>query len=106
MKCEAQRWLTAEDWELIEFYSCVSDQWFNQTPMGGAKGQPPVLTPRLEGYEAALRIYGYDRALWPWLVRGASMLHGLVHGSDKVNWLRETGKQVYEVEPEDVADGE
>lgn len=74
--------------------------------MGGAKGEPPILTPRLEGYEAALRIYGYPRSEWAWLVQGAATLHALVHGLDRVNWLLETGKQTQQITPEDVADGD
>ena len=59
---EAEFVLTPEDWRLVEFYQRVADQWINQTPMGVDKG-PPILTPRLEGYEAALRLHGYPRSV-------------------------------------------
>jgi len=107
VKCEAETWLTEDDWYLVAFYQRVSDQYFNQTPMGAEKGAPPVITPRLEGYEAALRLYRYPRAHWAWLVDGAVVLHRLVNeGTAKFPWLRETGKRFHELTPEDLLDGD
>lgn len=76
--------LTPEDWYLVGFYTRVADQYTNQTPMGTEKG-PPVLTPRLEGYAAALRLHRYQRADWSWLVEGASYLHRVVHGQERID---------------------
>ena len=74
--------------------------------MGGAHGRPPVLTPRLEGYEAALRVGDYPRHLWEWYMDTAALLHRLFHKIEKVEWLIETGKSFHAVTPEDVADGD
>ena len=63
--------------------------------MGTEKGAPPHLSPRLEGYAAALRVYGYPENLWDWLIRWATTLHGMVHGMTKVEvneWYAEFWK--------------
>ncbi len=80
----AARYLTGEDWQLIEFYQLVHDQYINQTPMGTGPGSPLIMTPRLEGYEAALRMHGYPAEHWPWLAHWAAVLHRLVHKIDTV----------------------
>ena len=50
-----------------------------------------VVVPRLESWTAVLRAHHYPEALWPWLIRGGRMIHGLVHKIDKVRWHDETG---------------
>jgi hypothetical protein len=94
--------LTPDDWRIVRFYERVSDQFINQAPMGVEKGPVP-LTPRLEGYEAALRLYGYPETQWEFLVDGALMLHRLVQGVDVVLWEYEMGKARHQVRPEDVS---
>ena len=98
--------LTSKDWAAVNFYRRVSDQYINQTPMGAGKNRPPVLTPRLEGYEAALRVGSYPRHLWEWLMDTAAMLHRLVREIDTVDWHMELGKSLRDVTPEDVTDGD
>jgi hypothetical protein len=93
--------LTVEDWRIVRFYERVADQFF-KAPMGVEKGAVP-LTPRLEGYEAALRLYGYPESEWEFLVDGAVMLHRLVRKLDKVMWEFELGKPESAVRPEDVS---
>ncbi len=100
-RCEAAKVLTAEDRLLLEFYRRVADQWINQTPFGVKEGKP-VLTPRLEGLEAALRAYDYPKEQWSWLVDGARLLHSLVHGQEPMIWP----KPYHEITPEDVAEND
>ncbi len=83
-RCNATDNLTDTDWYLVEFYRTVADQYINQTPMGAGEGQPMHLTPRLEGYEAALRIGGYPRELWRWLTHWAKVLHRFHRGLEKL----------------------
>ena len=105
-RCEALLVLTPSDWVLIGFYRRVADQYINQTPMG-VKDGPPITTPRLEGYEAALRLYGYDRCEWSGLVDGAVMLHRLAGDSKRVlAFLHEQGLRYQDIQPEDVIDGD
>lgn len=52
----------------------------------------PLLTPRLEAYEAAARIYGYPVSEHGRLIRGAITLHRLVHKIDKIDWFAELGQ--------------
>jgi hypothetical protein len=92
-RCEARLYLTADDWRLVQFYLLVADQVV--AGMGDSM-------PRLEGYEAALRLYGYGEDEWPWLVAGAQMLHRLLAGQDDVQWHAECGKPYREIGPEDV----
>jgi hypothetical protein len=87
VKCQAELVLSPEDWEIIGFYSRVQDQCINQNA-----GGTPFMSPRLEGYEAAARIYGYDERDRRRLIEGALMLHRLVQKIDVVNWPQETGK--------------
>ena len=61
-----------------------------------------MLTPRMEGYEAALRLHGYPRELWPWLTEWARTLHRLFRKQDEVDWYSETGKTWGEITPDDV----
>ncbi len=68
----------------------------------GVEGGSPILTPRLEGYEAALRLHGYAESDWPWLVNWGQCIHRLVHKMERINWHQELGKSFAEVEPEDV----
>lgn len=103
--------LTPEDWYLLGFYRRVADQWTNAAPMGTEKGAPPVLTANLPGYEAALRLYGYDPEDWPWLVDGAQMLHRIAHGIDGRGALRRDCWRLLRrhfdtLTPEDVSDGD
>lgn len=108
MHCLAQTWLTADDWLIIEFYRRVSDQYIRQPDLSLGKGKEalPLLTPRLEGFEAALRSHDYPKELWGWLMDGAVTMFRLVHGLDHVRWHAETKKQsVAMIEPEDVIDG-
>jgi hypothetical protein len=60
--------------------------------MGQGDGKPCYLSPRLEGYEAALRIYGYPQMLHGWLTDWARFLHALCHDMDDVDWFTELGK--------------
>ncbi len=87
---------------MIQFYRYVEDQYINQTPMGGGPDSPPVLTPRMEGYEAALRLHGYPRELWPWLTEWARTLHRLFRKQDVVSWPKELGKSLRDVTPADL----
>ncbi len=104
-RCEAIDVLTEEDWYLIRFYHYVEDQYINQTPMGGGPDSPPVLTPRMEAYEAALRLHGYPRELWPWLTEWARTLHRLFRKLDVVSWPKELGKSLRDVTPADLLPG-
>lgn len=90
--CQARQILTSEDWYLISFYRLVAAQ------VDGMGGRP-----RLEGYRAALDLYGYPRSHHTWLAAGAQMLHGLMTKQDKVAWQRETGKHYGQIRPEDVS---
>ena len=104
-RCEALDVLTDEDWYLIRFYHYVEDQYINQTPMGGGKDCPPLMTPRLEAYRAALEIHGYPRELWAWLTEWAKVLHRLHRKLDVVSaleWHREFGKPLRDVTPADL----
>lgn len=65
---------------MIQFFRCVESQYINQTPMGAGRDTPPLLTPRLEGYEAALRLHRYPRELWEWLTHWAQVLHRFHRG--------------------------
>jgi hypothetical protein len=80
VKCQAETWLTTDDWVVVGFFQRVSDQYINQAPMGTEKGKPPVVTPRLEAYEVALRAHRYPRELWGWLMDATRTLHNLFHG--------------------------
>ena len=98
--------LTPSDWVLIGFYRRVADQYINQTPMGMKEG-PPITTPRLEGYEAALRLYGYPKCEWSGLVDGAVMLHRLAGDNKRVlAFLHSQGLRYQDIQPEDVIDGD
>ena len=77
--------------------------------MGGGPQAPPILTPRLEAYESALRLHGYPKEMWAWLAEWARVLHRLYHKLDVVDWRRETatkdnprGKSMRDVTPADV----
>ena len=80
--------MTVEDWHLLEFYRRVSGQ---QTETGA---------PRLEGYEATLRLYSYPENEWTWLVEGASFLNRIL-SSKKVDWVGEFGKPYSQLSIED-----
>lgn len=97
----AARYLTGEDWQLIEFYQLVHDQYINQTPMGTDKG-PAIVTIRYEAIEAALRVHGYQRVAWWWFARWAVTLHRLVNKTETINWYAELGKSYRDVRGEDV----
>jgi len=79
---------------VLEFYNRVADQVTDQA------------LPRLEGYEASLRLYGYPPERWRGLLAGALTLHRLMTNQDTVYWFDETGKSFGEICPEDVADGD
>jgi hypothetical protein len=79
---------------VVQFYLTVQDQ----VDMGGA--------PRIEGYEAALRLHGWPRRHWSWLTTTAVQLHRLITKQDQVNWKLELGKRFADVTPEDVTDGD
>ena len=84
-KCQAEDILTADDWQLVLFYRRVSGEYVNQCP-----GSPtPILTPRLEGYAVALKIYGYPRVLWHWLIDGGTLLHRLIHKQEDFDFQAE-----------------
>jgi hypothetical protein len=101
IKCQAETWLTSDDWLIVGFYQRVADQYINQPDLRIGK-DIPVLTPRLEGYEAVLRVSRYPREMWQTLMDGAAMLHRLVQRMDRVDWPRETGKTLATVRPEDI----
>jgi hypothetical protein len=96
----------SSDWVAIDFFHKVSDQYINQTPMGAGKGQPAILTVRLEGIHAALKLYDYPESQWAWLTDTANLIHRLLHKIEEVEWLRETGKSYRDITIEDVTDGE
>lgn len=79
-RCNAADGLERSDWYILGFYRRVDDQYINQSPMGVAKDSPMCLTPRLEAWESALRIWGYPEDIWPWLVHWTVLLHRLRHG--------------------------
>jgi hypothetical protein len=89
--CTARAVLTWDDWYLISYYRHVKDQ------VEGMAGLP-----RLEGYEAALRLYRYPNRHHEWLVTGAMALHALLIKQDTVHWQTETGKLMRDIRPEDV----
>lgn len=101
--CTARDRLTPDDWVIVKFWEVVRDEYRNQ---GESTSKEVILTPALTGYAAALEVYGYPRALWPWLTDGALLMHRLVHGMESVNWLRETGKHRHEIGLEDLTDGD
>lgn len=86
------------------FYQRVADQYVNQTPMG-VKDGPPLVTPRMEGYEAVLRIYGYPEDMWVWLVDLAREFDSWVKNKARVRDLMGSfGFRYDEVRMEDVTD--
>lgn len=93
-RCQAQLYLTPDDWLLIRFYRMVADQ------ADGTTGAP-----RHDRYEATARREGLPDDLIPWLVSGAAMLHRLVTKQDEVEWIKECGKPYRYIGPEDVCDG-
>ena len=101
--CRARQVLTEDDWLLVKFWERVRDEYRNQ---GDSTDKTVILTPSVAGYAAALRVYGYPRALWPWLMTGGMMLHRLIQKQDSVNWLKETGKHRYQIGLEDLTDGD
>ena len=78
--CRAQDALTAEDWEVVEFWTKAQDQVVNILPQGV---EVLYLAPRLEGWEALCRILGIPRARRRWLIEAAHYLHELVHDRQK-----------------------
>ena len=73
--------------------------------MGAGKDNPPILTPRVEGYEAVLRLQGYPAPLWGWLSEWARVLHRMRHKlvtMTEADWLRATGKRWQDLRPEDL----
>jgi hypothetical protein len=97
--------LTPDDWELVQFCQRVTDQYINQTPMGAAEG-PPILTPRLEGWRAVLRLYGYPRERWQELIDWGRMLDRLIkHPKSVPNFVLELGVPYDDITPEGVTDG-
>ena len=58
--------------------------------------------PRLEGYEAAARLFGYQKSEIGWLVTTACLIHRLVQRQEHVDWITETGKPYRLVGYEDV----
>lgn len=64
----AQKNLTTDDWDILEFYRMVADQYINQTPMGTKDGGV-VLTPRMEAWVPACDVLGVpvaerQRVIW------------------------------------------
>jgi hypothetical protein len=100
--CEAKLRLTEDDWQIVKFWELVRDEYVNQ----GETKTDVILTPSLVGYAAALEVYGYPRALWPWLTTGAMTLHRLVKGLETVSWQEETGKPRYLIRAEDLTDAD
>ena len=70
--------------------------------MGSAKGSPLVLTPDLTAWRVVLEVFHYPRAEWGWLMDTGQMIHRLVHGIDKISWVRETGVPREHINPEDL----
>lgn len=85
--------LDDEDWYIISFYRLVSDQVV-------AVGESAL--PRLEGYEACLRLHGFPEHEHSFLTKNAVMLHRLLSKQDVVEWKLETGKSFGEIRPADV----
>ena len=73
IRCVAEEVLDEAEWYIIVFFQRVQDQYINQTPMGTSDGTV-ICTPRLEGYEAALRLYEYPREDWAVLIDYATLL--------------------------------
>lgn len=94
--------MTQDDWLAVAVFRAASDQYINQTPLGRGEGKPPILTPRLEGWESALRLSNIEAT--PSDIDAAVLLFHLVNGSEgwEINWIKETGKTQYEIEPEDL----
>lgn len=55
--CEAERWLGAPEWGVVQFFGLVRDQVVNLNPMG-----EPVLRLRLEAVAAACELAGVPAA--------------------------------------------
>lgn len=69
----------------------------------GTKDGKPLITPRLEAFEAALRLYQYPEAMWAWLTDGACLLMRLAHKIEEIDWYAELGKPFSAISPEDVS---
>ncbi len=95
--CRAERYLTADDWHVLEFYRRVADQVINQAPFGTKDGSA-YTTPRLEAYEAACRLHGVPEGDRPWLVETACWLH---HAREKRHEFNSF--EVRAMKPEDLA---
>lgn len=94
--------MTPLDLYVINFYRKVSDQYINQTPMGAKE---PIVTPRVEAWEAVLRLHNYPEQDWRWLLETGTLLHRLIHKMEQVDWMAETGKRYRDITSEDVTDG-
>lgn len=79
---------------MVDFFLAIRDQYINQQQMG-----KPICTYRLEGVEAALRLFVPPRDR-RWIVAPTLTLFRLVRGLEAVNWVRETGHVLGEVPPE------
>jgi hypothetical protein len=105
VRCQAQAILTEGDWSFVLFYQRVADQYVNQTPMG-IKDSPPLVTPRMEGYEAVLRVYGYPKDQWVWLVDLAREFDSWVKNKRRVvQFMDSLGYRWDDVRMEDVISG-
>lgn len=78
VSCAAAANLEPGDWLIVNFFFLVRDQVVNQTPMGLDDGTCWI-TPRLEAWEAALRIYGIPEASHAAMIDGARFLHDAIH---------------------------
>lgn len=74
-KCAADKYLTPEDWDVLDFYRIVSDQVVNLVGFGDA-----YLVPRLEAWEAAYRIFRPGEELDPVTIAHARALFYAVEG--------------------------
>ena len=81
----------------------VDDQYINQTPMGGGKDAPPLLTIRLDAYKIAFDLGGYPAEFETWMIYWARVLHRLHRKLETVNWVQIVGKQRREITAADWA---
>lgn len=96
-KCLAERYLDADDWTVIQIYAEVKTQFVNQNPFGEAFN-----TIRFEAILASLDLRGFHGPQRKHLAAAVLSFYNIAHGIERVNWVRETGKNLNMVLPEDV----
>lgn len=79
MACEAEKYLTADDWDVVFFYQRVADQI-----VVIREGEEPWYAPRIEGWLAVAEVYVIPADARPTLFEDARLLHEAVHGRLKL----------------------